>query len=81
MSNFFRKVKRNQERKERDTFREELVRNGKKVVFNPKTEKIEIVDVKKPYRKEIKDEGTTNKSLWRFLCRFVTSSVHSFKVM
>lgn len=56
MSNFLRKVKRNKERKEKEKFREELVRNGKKVVFNPKTNKIEIVDVKKPYRKETQDE-------------------------
>lgn len=56
MSNFLRKVKRNKERKEKEKFCEELVRNGKKVVFNPKTNKIEIVDVKKPYRKEPQDE-------------------------
>lgn len=61
MSNFLRKVKRNKERKEKESFHKELVRNGKKVIFNPKTEKIEIVDVKKPYRKEKKDEGTNNK--------------------
>lgn len=52
MSNFFRKVERSQKKKQKEAFRKELVRNGKKVIFNPKTEKIEIVDVQKPYRKE-----------------------------
>ena len=54
MSNFFRKVKRNQKKKEKENFQRELVSKGKKVIFNVKTNKLEIVDAKKPYRKEVK---------------------------
>ena len=52
MSNFFRKVERNKEKKKKEAFQKELVSKGKKVIYNFKTEKIEIVDAQKPYRKE-----------------------------
>lgn len=48
---FLRKVKRNQERKEKQRFKEQLVKEGKKVQFNMKTNQLEIVEAKKPYRK------------------------------
>lgn len=47
-----RKLKRNQEKKQRSEFRKKLVAEGKKVIFDPKEGKIKIVEVQKPYRKK-----------------------------
>ena len=49
---FFRKIERTQKQRERKAFRQQLVKEGKKLVYDVKTNKLEIVDAKKPYVKE-----------------------------
>ena len=49
---FSRKVKRRQEAKRRKAWKSQLVKEGKKLQVNLKTGRLEIVDAKKPYRKE-----------------------------
>lgn len=48
---FLRKMKRRQQKIERKAFRDQLVKEGKKLIFNLKTNKLEIVEAKKPYVK------------------------------